>query len=410
MIDPPSPDSGYVQSSFARETEPQVNPEALTSLVNGNSDFSFAFYEQILENEGNIIFSPISLSLALAMTLAGAETSTEQEMLQALQFSIPAENIHAAFNALLLNIEASEENIFGDSEGDKFQLNIANSTWGQSGFAFKDQFLDTIALNYGAGIYNVDYIANPEFARNAINEWVEEETEEKIQDLIPEGAINSLTRLVLANAIYFYGSWYHPFSDSDTTGEPFNLLDGSEISVDMMKLNGENLLYVQGETFQAVDLPYLSTDFAMTILLPDEGKFSEFESEITHQSLAAILETLHSQPINLQMPKFDFTSDIDAKKPLINLGMAEAFDMDDADFSGMTEEDILYITDVLHKAAISVDETGTEAAAATAVIIGLKSMPGEPISMTIDRPFLFFIRHIPSESILFMGRVLNPNQ
>lgn len=415
MIDPPSPDtdpsadSGYVQSSLARETDPQVKPDTLSSLVNGNSDFGFAFFEQIRENEGNIIFSPMSLSLALSMTLAGAETSTEQEMLQALQFSLPAEDIHAAFNALLLKIEASEENIFRDSEGDKFQLNIANSTWGQSGFPFKDEFLDTIAQNYGAGIYNVDFITDPENARNAINEWVEKETEDKIKDLIPEGAINSLTRLVLANAIYFYGSWYHPFSESDTDEEAFQLLDGSEISVDMMKLNNENLVYVQGDDFQAVDLPYLSTDFAMTILLPDEGKFTEVESEIDRQRLVGILETMHSQPVNIQMPKFDFTSDIDAKEPLINMGMVEAFDMDHADFSGITEEDILYITDVLQKAAISVDETGTEAAAATAVIMGLKGMPDEPKSMIIDRPFIFFIRHIPSGSILFMGRVINPN-
>ena len=415
MIDPPSPDSdpsvasGYVQSSLARETEPQVNQADLTSLVNGNSDFGFVFYEQIRKKEGNIIFSPFSLSLALSMTLVGAESSTEQGMLQALQFPLPTEDINTAFNALLLNIEASEDNLYRDSEGDKFQLNIANSTWGQSGYAFKNEFLDRIAQNYGAGIYNVDYITDPEFARNAINGWVEEETEEKIQDLIPEGAINSLTRLVLANAIYFYGSWYHPFSDSDTSGEPFILLDGSEISVDMMRLSGENLVYTQGEKFQAVDLPYLSTDFAMTILLPNEGKFTEFESEIDRQSLATILESMHSQPVNLQMPKFDFITDVDAKEPLINMGMAEAFDMDHADFSGITEEDTLFITDVLHKAAISVDETGTEAAAATAVIIALKGMPGDPISMTTDRPFLFFIRHIPTESILFMGRVSNPN-
>ncbi len=416
MTDTTTPDnessksSDYIQSSLARETDPQVNPDDLTSLVSGNTDFGFEFYKKVQHKEGNIIFSPISLSLALSMTLVGAETSTEQGMLQGLQFSLPEEDVHTAFNALMLTLEASEENTFRDSEGDNFQLNIANSTWGQSGYAFRNAFLDTIAKNYGAGIYKVDFVVDPEFARNAINEWVEEETEEKIKDLIPEGAINPLTRLVLANAIYFYGSWYHPFSDSDTAAAPFLLLDGSEISVDMMKLSGQNLIYAKGSNFQAVDLPYLSTDFAMTILLPEEGEFSEFEYELDRNQLSSIIEDMRSEPVNLQMPKFDFLTDIDAKEPLIELGMAEAFDMDQADFSGITEEDELFITDVLHKAAISVDETGTEAAAATAVIIGLKGMPGEPISMVIDRPFMFFIRHIPTGSILFMGRVIDPNQ
>ncbi|MEA3327657.1 MAG: serpin family protein [Chloroflexota bacterium] len=401
-------DSGYVQSSLAREIEPQVKPDVMASLVDGNTDFAFSFYEQIRQGEGNIIFSPLSLSLALSMTLTGAETSTEQGMLQALQFSLPEEDVHSAFNALLLAIEASQEQTSQDSEGNNFQLNIANSLWGQAGYDFKKTFLDTIALNYGAGVYNVDYANNPEFARNAINDWVEEETEDKIKDLIPEGAINPLTRLVLANAIYFNGSWYHPFSESDTSQVPFKLLDGSEITVEMMKLSGQILTYNRGENYQAVDLPYLSPDFAMTILLPNSGTFTDFESGLDSQKLSLILDEMHNEPVNLQMPKFDFITATDAKEPLVNLGMAEAFDMGLADFSGITEADTLYITDVLHKAAITVDETGTEAAAATVVIVGLKGMPSEPISMIIDRPFMYLIRHIPTGSILFMGRVTNP--
>jgi len=401
-------DSAFAKSHLARETEPQVDPDNLASLVNGNTELAFSFYDQIRQDEGNIIFSPISLSLALSMTLTGAETSTEQGMMQALGFSLPEEDVHTAFNALLLAIEASQEQTPRDSEGSDFQLNIANSLWGQAGYDINDTFLNTIAQNYGAGIYNVDYATNPEFARNAINNWVEEETEDKIKDLIPEGAINTLTRLVLANAIYFNGSWYHPFSEMDTAQESFTLLDESEILVDMMKLSGQNLSYSRGEDYQAVDLLYLSSDFAMTILLPDTATFNDFESGLDTQKLSLIFDEMHSEPVNLHMPRFDFITATDAKEPLVNMGMAEAFDGDLADFSGINEADDLYITDVLHNAAITVDETGTEAAAATAVIVGLKGMPSEPISMIIDRPFLFMIRHIPTGSILFMGRVTQP--
>lgn len=400
--------SGYVQSNLARETEPQVTSANLTSLIKGNTDFAFKFYEEIRQDEGNIIYSPLSLSLALSMTLAGAETSTEQGILEALQYAIPEEDVHAAINRLSLTLEASQEQTSKEVEGDQFQFNIANSLWGQAGYDFKASFLDIIAQNYGAGMYNVDFVAQPEFARNAINDWVEKETEDKIEDLIPEGAITTLTRLVLANAIYFNGSWFHPFTESDTTQEPFIKLDGSETLVEMMKLSGKNLSYNDGEDFKAVDLDYLSTDFAMTILLPDTGTFDSFESGLDTAKLSLILDEMKSEQVDMHMPKFDFNSSINAKKALVNMGMSEAFDMD-ADFTGITEADTLYITNVLHKAAITVDETGTEAAAATAVIIGMKGMPGEPLSMIIDRPFLFFIRHVPTGSILFMGRVINPN-
>lgn len=400
---------GYVKSNLERETSPEVDPSQVQSLVKGNTAFATAFYDQIRQQSGNIIFSPISLSLALSMTMAGAETTTEDAMLAALRMTLPEEEVYPAFNALLLAIEESENAAPEESEGSKFQLNIANSIWGQAGYDFKAPFLDTLARYFGAGVYNVDYIQEPEAARLAINDWVEEETEDKIQDLIPPGAINDLTRLVLANAIYFNGSWLYPFSQNGTTEEPFYLLDGSEITVEMMKLFWERLSYGEGEGYQAVSLPYLSPDFAMTILVPDSGEFVGFEESLNAEKLAAILNAMSAVQVDLRMPKFDFETSTDAKDPLKALGMSEAFDPDRADFSGMTEAEKLLITDVLHKATITVDENGTEAAAATAVIIGVESaMPGEPISLIIDRPSLFVIRHEPTGTILFMGRVTQP--
>lgn len=402
--------TGLVKSDLSRETNPQVSPEEILTLANDNNQFASAFYQEIRHKEGNLIFSPFSLSLALAMTLSGAETSTEEDMLSALQFSLPEPKVHPAFNALLLAIESSEEQKAEEMEGSVFQLNIANSIWGQSDYAFNPAFLDVLAQNYGAGMNLVDYKTDPEGARVAINNWIGDETQEKIQDLIPPGTLSALTRLVLANAIYFNGSWRNPFEKNSTQQTPFFLLDGAEITVDMMKLFRKNIPYGKGDAYQAVQLPYLSPDFVMTLIVPDEGEFNQFEEELSAEMIEEIIIRLtSSQPVDLQMPKFDFEASIDARGPLSNLGMSEAFDPDQADYSGITEVEGLYISDVLHKATITVDEDGTEAAAATVVIVTAKAAePEEPISLIINRPFIFLIQHKPTGSILFMGRVLQP--
>jgi len=401
--------TGYIKSSLSRETSPKVDPEALTVIAGETTDFALAFYKAINEGCDNIVYSPFSLSLALSMALAGAETSTETAMLEGLQFTLPEEEVHPAFNALLLEIEEAQQEAHGKDKDKQFQLNIANSIWGQSGFDFKENFLDTLALYYDAGIYNVDFNQYPEDARLSINNWIEDETEEKIKDLIPSGAINPLTRLVLANAIYFNGSWLYPFDEANTEEADFTLMDSSQTTVDMMSLSGETLTYLQGDNYQAVQLPYFSTDFVMTFIVPDSGSFAEIEDGLSTSFLSEILKNASQQPVNLKLPKFDFETTTNANDPLSSLGMAEAFSSETADFSGITDAEELYITDVLHKATITVDEGGTEAAAATAIIFGIKSaMPQEPISLVIDRPFLFFIQHGPTGAILFMGRVTQP--
>jgi len=404
-----SQSEGYVKSNLARETSPDVDSSQVESLASGNTDFSLSFYNEINENNGNIVFSPFSISLALSMALAGAETTTEAGMLEALQFTLPEAEVHPAFNALLLQIEESQQGAKNKDKDDEFKLNIANSIWGQSGFDFKEAFLNTLAQNYGAGMYNVDFAQQPEDARVAINDWVEDETEDKIKDLIPPGAINPLTRLVLANAIYFNGSWLIPFDEENTHDAEFTLLDGSTTTVDMMALAGESFNYLDGENYQVVQLPYFSTDFIMTIIVPDSDAFADVENALSVEMLDEIRNTVSNQPVDIQLPKYDFETTVNANEPLAALGMAEAFDMNAADFTGITQEQGLYITDVLHKATITVDEGGTEAAAATAIIIGIKSsMPEEAVSLVIDRPFLFFIQHQPTGSILFMGRVTQP--
>lgn len=402
-------ETGFKKSNLEMESSPQADIDSVLALAQGNSAFAVDFYGILNEEEGNLIFSPFSISLALSMAMAGAETTTEEVMLNALRMTLPEEEVDPAFNALLLTIQASEDATVNEMEGSQFTLNIANSLWGQAGFELKSEFLDTLARYFGAGMYTVDYRNDPEAARLAVNKWVAEETEEKIKDLIPEGAVNELTRLILANAIYFNGSWMYPFTESATAQEAFTLLDGTETTVEMMKLGSNYLSYMKEEDFQAVSLPYLSPDFSMLIILPDEGQYTTFESELDAEHLMAIVNQMQYTQVALQMPKFDFETTTSANGALTALGMGEVFDPDSADFSGITDEDALYITDVLHKATITVDETGTEAAAATAVIMGVKSaMPEEPISVVIDRPFLFMIRHEPTGTILFMGRVVEP--
>ena len=269
--------------------------------------------------------------------------------------------------------------------------------------------MDALARNYGAGIYSVDYENSPEPARQAINEWVTEETEQKIEDLIPQGAIDAMTRLVLANAIYFNGSWFHPFRVDDTSDSPFNLLDGSQGTVEMMHLPKEQLQYLRGENYQIVRLPYLSRDFSMIILVPDQGLFDSVENQLGAGWLDDALLNMGVVPVELKMPKFDFESTIDASMPLKEMGMKTPFDPAMADFSGISQVLDLFISDVLHKATITVDEQGTEAAAATAVIMGVTSAPvEEPVSLVIDRPFIYLIHHHPTNAILFLGRVVAP--
>ena len=400
---------GMQMSGLQREMEPAVIAAQLQTMADDNTTFALNFYEQLRSSEGNLIYSPFSISVALAMTMAGAEGDTRTAMQDALQLSLPNETLYPTFNALLLSIEGSEKLSSEDAPGDPFTLNIANSIWGQTGYIFKEPFLNTLAQNFGAGMYTVDYVQAPEDARQAINGWVEEETQDKIKNLLPEGSVDAMTRLVLANAIYFKGSWHSAFDVNATQAMPFTLLDGSQKNVDMMALTGEHLIYGVGKGFQIVQLPYMSTDFVMTLIVPDEGEFSQVESALTSEAYQDWTSQMDYTLVNVKMPKFDFETSVNANAILMALGMGEAFDASLADFSGMTDADKLVISEVLHKATITVDESGTEAAAATAVVMKLTSaMPEDAIELVMDRPFMFFIEHQPTGSILFMGRVVEP--
>jgi len=264
-------------------------------------------------------------------------------------------------------------------------------------------------MNYGAGIHLADFITQPDAARREINDWVAGQTKDKIKDLLPEGVPDPMTRMVLVNAIYFKADWVRQFDPNSTSDQPFHLLDGSEVQARMMS-RGLGIPYAQGNGYQAVELPYVGGTAAMDILVPDEGNFTQFETALDAGRLVQILGDMQPTSVQFGMPRFSFTSQFGLADQLSALGMADAFDPVLADFSGMDGQRDLYVSAVIHKAFVAVDEKGTEAAAATGVIMEATGAPLFEVNLTIDRPFIFLIRDLPSGQILFVGRVLDPTK
>jgi serpin B len=402
-----SPSANMAQSSLKRITSPNVPAADSQTLVDGNNAFALDIYHTLSVQDGNLILSPFSMSLALAMTYAGARGETESQMADTLHFDLPQGQLHPAFNALDQDL-ASRGKAKSDDE-EPLQLNIANAVWAEQTYPFLPDFLDVIASNYGAGIALADFINKYESIRKEINDWVYDETQEKIKDLIPEGILNSDTRMVLVNAIYFKADWLDQFDPVETHDYPFHLLDGTDVTVEMMK-KYITAPYYRGDGFQAVELPYAGDTAAMDILLPDEGNFETFESALNPNLYDQTLDGLQPASFDIFLPKFTFESSFDLSETLKSMGMVAAFDPDSADLSGMTGKKDLFISDVIHKAFVAVDEAGTEAAAATGAFAQITSaLLGNP-AVVIDRPFIFIIRDKPSGQILFIGRVLDPTQ
>jgi len=393
-------------SDKQRVTLPNVAASDLAELVQGNSAFAFYLYQALQAEDGNLFYSPYSISLALAMTYAGARTETEKQMADTLHYTLPQDRLHPAFNALDLELASRGQGAKGKDEKG-FRLNIANAIWGQQDYQFLTTFLDVLAENYGVGLNLLDFFNAPEESRITINKWVSEKTEGKIEDLIPEDAIQKWTRLVLTNAVYFNAAWLNTFDENMTHDGVFHLLDGSEVTVPLMRQTAA-FGYAKGEGYQAVELPYDGRELSMVILLPDAGQFEKFEGLLDYNYAENIIGDLAYKSVDLTMPKFKFESSFKLKDTLSAMGMPIAFS-DSADFSGMTNIESLKIESVFHKAFVSVDEAGTEATAATAVVVVPVGMPEEQVKVNIDHPFIFLIRDIKTGTIVFVGRVMNPS-
>jgi serpin B len=390
---------GCIMMSASAQPSKAQDPDVL-SLVKGNSEFAVALYDQLARKDGNLFFSPYSISTALAMTYGGARGKTAQEMKKTLRFHLKSDWLHPAFGKLSTQLD-------GEKTKRLAQLRVANRLWGQKDYGFLPNFLMLAQTDYHAGLEELDFVNNTEGARQRINAWVEKQTQQKIKDLMPQGSVMRMTRLVLTNAIYFKAAWMHQFSDKDTKPSDFTLADGKKVQVPLMHGN-LRAGFVQQEGFSVLVLPYERQELSMIVVLPkDATSLPQVEKQLSEANLAKWLEKSTGHQVDVTLPKFKITARFMLNDTLKEMGMREAFTFGKADFSGMATREELYISAVVHKAFVDVDEKGTEAAAATGVSVGTLSLP-PPAVFRADHPFLFLIRDNASGSILFMGRLSNP--
>jgi serpin B len=367
--------------------------------VRGNTQFALDLYHKLAaEAEGNLFYSPYSISTALAMTFAGARGRTAAQMARALRFELDAERLHPAFGRL--------QDRLGDVQKQgHVQLSVANALWPMEGYPFLQAFLELTARCYGARTRPVDY-RQAEAARHTINAWVEERTANKIQEVIPPGLLNELTRLVLVNAIYFKGDWEHPFDPSSTQDVAFWVTPERQVQAPTMTQKRE-FAYAEFDDLQAMELPYAGGDLSMVVLLPRERDgLAGLEAHLNPQTLDRWIEKMRHCEVRVYLPRFEATYFVRLDAVLRSLGMVDAFE--DADLSGIDGSKELYLSAVLHKAYVATDEHGTEAAAATAVLVQALSMPAPVPEFRADHPFLYLIRERSTGSVLFVGRVVNP--
>ena len=341
------------------------------------------------------------------MAYAGARGETETQMAETLRFRLPQGELHPAMATLNQDVATLPKHV----DDGAFRINVANSVWGLKDHSFRDEYLQVLKDSYGDEVRETDFQGKPEEARARINDWVAGETEERIQDLIPPGVITPETALVLANAIYLEAKWLHEFDSDGTRRKPFFLLDGTEVQVPAMT-QSEDLAHFQGRDYQAVALPYRGGSSAMTIVVPDQGKFAQVEEALDEALLTEMTSGAEVKLVQLTLPKFETEHSMELPKTLSAMGMPKAFSKPDADFRGIDgsscargEELCLYVSQAVHRAFIKVDEEGTEAAASTGVVVSIESGPPTPdLTLNIDRPFIFVIRHLASITTSGSGR------
>lgn len=399
-----APKVQLVQSELPRVELLDVTEAQVAQLVAGNNAFALDLYHTITAKDmHNLIFSPYSIWLAFSMLYAGAQGETEAQMTQVLHF-LTQETQHPVLNAVDQRLQALRNAKSEEEESLPYQLNVANSVWGQQGYAFEQSYLDILATQYGAGLRAVDFQESPEVARWVINAWVSEETGGHIKEIVTPGSLNSNTRLVLANAIYFKAGWASPFDQADTIDAEFTLLDGSRVTIPQMHAQ-IRLDYMKGDGFQVVRLPYVDQTVDMWVVLPDQGQFEVVQKQLAIRLLDEAQRQAKASEVTLTLPRFDYESDLSLPEPLQLMGLIDAF-CPGMDFNSMVEGGGLCIDDALHRATITVDENGTEATAATMVAMQVSKV--DEVEMTIDRPFLFTILTRDTGLILFLGQVLNP--
>ena len=391
-----------IKASVAADAVKLSNTSAadVVGLVKGCNQFALELYQQLRSGDENLFFSPTSISVALAMTYAGAAGETQAEMARTLHFDMPNAQLHESMLAF--------QGFWATPDKDSgIRLNLANRLWGQRDFQFLPEFLDVTRSNYGAELIQLNF-ADSENSRQTINTWVEEQTEKKIVDLIPEGFLSSDTRLVLTNAVYFHGNWADQFKKEYTRDQDFQLTTTKSVKVPMMHRTGK-CRYGAIEDLQVLELPYGDGSLSMIVLLPKAvDGLESIEARLNLENVQRWMQSVNQNyRLEISLPRFKTTAEFGMKRALQAMGMKSAFEVHGADFSGMTGDKSLFISDVVHKAFVDVNEQGTEAAAATGVVTSTVSYSTPP-TFRADHPFVFMIRDNRSGALLFIGRIMNP--
>lgn len=375
---------------------PDDGPATLAKRIERNNNFAFNLYAELKSSDENLIISPHSIITCFGMAYAGARGNTERQIADVMCFNYPQGGFHSILGQLNDTL-GSRKNI---------DLRIANGCWGRDGLHYEASYLDTLSGNYGASIEYLDFAGNPEESRQTINQWVKDHTSGYIDELLPPNSINAMTYLVLANTVYFIADWLHQFDPNYTFQRPFTLLDGSQINVPMMY--GEEIMpYFEGDGYRAMVMPYKGEQVSMMLILPDEGKYPNFEDSFSIIALDSIVANLEDTHITFHIPKFGFYSGFELSQTLYDMGLTDAFTPGVADFSGMdgVDDGVPWIDWVVHKSYIMINEYGTLAFSGTGMGLTL----GVHDSFDAVRPFIFVILDIPTGTILFMGRVLDPS-
>ena len=405
--DPGQPPFAVAKSASVTRESAEVSSSLLSEQAASNNAFAVALYRQLIHEDENLFFSPYSITAALGMTAAGGAGDTKQQIRDALQVTLEGDDFDRALNGTDRDLME-----YADAT-DGVTLRVVNSIWMQSGWEFKISYLDHLSRFYGAGVNMMNFAGEPEECRTVINTWVADQTNLKIENLLTEGTITSATVLVLTNAIYFLGDWRYSFNSGYTSEQNFTLADNSTVRASIMRYDEQGttvtMRYSRVGNARALDFPYKGDRLTMTVLLPDPGAFGTFENNLTIDVVNELTAALDSAELQVSLPRFEFTyGSSSLKEGLTALGMTDPFIAGRGDLSGIDGSTNLFISDVLHKAFIAVDEEGTEAAAATAVVIDRSSWDPDEVVFNVDRPFIYLIRDKETGTILFMGRTIDP--
>jgi serpin B len=387
----------------AHATRAPGSAEQASQAADAITAFGFDLYRVAGSKGGNLVFSPTSIAIALSMARAGAAGETASQMDRVMHATADSADGMNSLDQALSGLSGT----FKDQAGEpvELRLHVANAPFAQAGMSLKQAYLDTLATRYGAGLRLVDFIGDTENSRRLINAWVSDQTEKRIPELLD--SLDPMTRLVLVNAIYLKAPWETAFREESTQDVPFTKADGSPVSVPTM-MGSPECKYAAGTGWQAVELPYVGGSLAMTIVVPDD--LAAFEQSLDAAAFSQITSALAPRSVTLYLPRFGTETRVDLADTLAAMGMTDAFDPVKADFSGITTDEQLYISNVVHQANIDVDEKGTEAAAATAVVMRATAIPGEPVTLHVDKPFLFAVRDTRTGAILFLGRISDPSK